>query len=201
MIFVSDAVPYNNLLDFDEKLYNIIILSLDGERLTNYYCNLKDGRDNMIMLFAQRFLECQQVEEKKETSQEKFNEIQLELFNSRMTYTLGNLIYILKNKFNAQEVTLSDLSTYISEYKMFEGYYEKIEDYTEGRIRRGDDYSIFLTNDENNEQIYNGSYRTYNVIFISHNNNLVKNAFCNIKYNGELIEYIVQEFVNNNRVG
>lgn len=77
-----------------------------------------------------------------------------EIFNKKTKYTNRNLQTILKNRFNAQEIKLEDLAIHIDEYEMFAKYYNKIEDYTEERIKTGDNFIVFITDDDDKKLIY-----------------------------------------------
>lgn len=80
--------------------------------------------------------------------------IENEIFNKKTKYTNRNLQTILKDRFNVQEIKLEDLEIHIEEYEMFAKYYNKIEDYTEERIKTGDNFIVFITDDDDKKLIY-----------------------------------------------
>ena len=127
-------------------------------------------------------------------NKERFKTLKTEMFNNELNYTLSNLIIILKEHFNAVEIELKDLEKYAREYSVFSDYYNCIEDYTEERIESGQKYVVLISDDDNKEPIFNGSFRIYNVIFVSYEGDEIIDIYPNLKTNSSFLKYTIEEF-------
>ncbi len=198
LIFVSDAISDNKYRKEDDKLFNLIVLSVEGDKVINYYSNAHGGNGDFMILIADKFyragLEELSAEELLMVNKEKFKTLKAEMFNSELNYTLSNLIIILKENFNAVEIELKDLEKYAREYSVFSDYYNCIEDYTEERIKSGQKYVVLISDDDKKEPIFNGSFRIYNVIFISYEGDEIIDIYPNLKTNSSFLKYTIEEF-------
>lgn len=201
LIFVSDAISDNNYREEEDKLFNLIVLSVEGDKVINYYSNAYGGNGDFMMLIADKFYKVGlgelSAEELISLNQAKFETLKTKKFNNELNYTLSNLIIILKEQFNAVEIELKDLEKYAREYSLFSDYYNCIEDYTEERIKSGQKYVVLITDDDNKEPIFNGSFRIYNVIFISYEVDKIIDIYSNLKQNGSFLKYVIEVFGNN----
>ena len=198
LIFVSDAISDNKYRKEEDKLFNLIVLSVEGDKVINYYSNAYGGNGDFMMLIADKFykagLEELSAEELLVVNKERFKTLKTEMFNNELNYTLRNLIIILKEHFNAVEIELKDLEKYAREYSVFSDYYNCIEDYTEERIESGQKYVVLISDDDNKEPIFNGSFRIYNVIFISYEGDEIIDIYPNLKTNSSFLKYTIEEF-------
>ena len=201
LIFVSDAISDNNYREEEDKLFNLIVLSVEGDKVINYYSNAHGGNGDFMMLIADKFYKAGlgelSAEELLSLNQAKFETVKTKKFNNELNYTLSNLIIILKEQFNALEIELKDLEKYAREYSVFSDYYNRIEDYTEGRIKSGQKYIVLISDDDNKEPIFNGSFRIYNVIFISYESDKIVDIYPNLKQNSNFLKYVIEVFRNN----
>lgn len=201
LIFVSDAISDNNYREEEDKLFNLIVLSVEGDKVINYYSNAHGGKGDFMMLIADKFYKAGlgelSAEELLSLNQAKFETVKTKKFNNELNYTLSNLIIILKEQFNAVEIELKDLEKYAREYSVFSDYYNRIEDYTEERIKSGQKYLVLISDDDNKEPIFNGSFRIYNVIFISYKADKIIDIYPNLKQNSNFLKYVIEAFRNN----
>ena len=201
LIFVSDAISDNKYREEDDKLFNLIVLSVEGDKVVNYYSNSHGGNGDFMMLIADKFRKAGlgelSAEELLSVNQAKFQILKTKIFNNELNYTLSDLIILLKEQFNAVEIELKDLEKYAREYSIFSDYYNCIEDYTEERIKNGQKYAVFISDNDKKEPIFNGSFRIYNVIFISYEADKIIDIYHNLKENSSFLKYIIEEFVNN----
>lgn len=201
LIFVSDAISDNNYREEEDKLFNLIVLSVEGDKVINYYSNAHGGNGDFMMLIADKFYKAGlgelSSEEVTSLNQAKFEILKIKKFNNELNYTLSNLIIILKEQFNAVEIELKDLEKYAREYSAFSDYYNCIEDYTEERIKSGQKYIVLISDDDNKEPIFNGSFRIYNVIFISYEADKILDIYPNLKQSSSFLKHVIEVFGNN----
>lgn len=68
LIFVSDAISDNQYREADSKLYNLVILSIEGDEVINYYCNTQGGMGDLMMYAANKFYEASNQKPEKKQS-------------------------------------------------------------------------------------------------------------------------------------
>lgn len=57
MVFINDTLTYNSWNDEDERLYNLIIISIQGEKVIKSFSNVHEGIGDFWQYTVERFLD------------------------------------------------------------------------------------------------------------------------------------------------